>query len=131
MSSKQVENIMVIESEPVIRQEMAAALDNDVFVVTEVSDYFEALWHMNEVRPDLVIIDENLPMMNGWEACRCLSETFRIPTIMLGCDADSRAWTKTLEAGADFYLRAPVSPMVLCARVKAILRRYKKEAATI
>ena len=130
MNDKSIDNIMVIESEPVLRQELASALDDNVFIVAGVSDYFEALWRLDEFKPDLVIIDEKLPLMDGWEACRCLSQTFGVPAIIMGTSTDSEAWLKALEVGADFYLRTPFSPMVLASRVRAILRRYKKDTAT-
>lgn len=130
MSDKSVDNIMVIESESFLRKEILSALDSDVFIVADVSDCFEALWLLNEFRPDLVIIDEDLPLMDGWETCRCLNQTFGIPAVITGRNADNEAWIKTLEVGADFYLRAPFSPKVLAARVKAILRRYKKAAVS-
>ncbi len=117
---------MVIESEPSLMKKLAMALDDDVFVVAEVSDYFEALWRMSEFKPDLVILDEKLPTMDGWEACRYISQTYGIPLIILGQETDSEVWAKAVAMGADFYLRMPCSPLVLAARIKAILRRYAK-----
>ncbi|MDD5127067.1 MAG: response regulator [Dehalococcoidales bacterium] len=130
MNGKSIERVMVIESESLFRQELVSALEKDFFAVTEVSDYFEALWLLNESRPELVIIDEKLSLLGGWETCWYLSHDFGIPAIIVGTSADNEVWIKALEAGADFYLREPFSPEVLSARVRAILRRYKKEVVT-
>jgi len=120
------DNIMLVENEQALRGELAAALGDDVFVVAEVSDYFEALWKLGEFKPDLVLLDEDLPFVNGWEACRQISQTFKIPVIVMGDDSSTYVWEKAFEVGAEFYLRMPCSRLVLEARIKAILRRYKK-----
>ena len=121
------DSILVVESEPALRQEIALALTEAVFQVAEAPNYFEALWKLNQFRPDLVVLDEELPLVDGWEACYQLHQTFGIPVILLGEDASGEAWVKVLRTGADFYLRMPCSYAVLAARIKAILRRYKKE----
>ena len=108
-------------------RELASALAKTAFKVVNIPDYLEALWELNELKPDLVIIDERLPSLNGWEACYRLHQTFSLPTILLGKDPSGEAWARAVQARADFYLRVPFSCLELAARVKAILRRYKKE----
>ena len=121
------EKIMLIEDKPDLMRELASALSNDIFIVTEASNYYEALWKMGEISPDLVILDEELPFVNGWQACRQINNDFGIPVILLGKDQSGYAWIKALEVGADFYMKIPFGRLELEARIKAILRRYSKE----
>lgn len=119
--------ILIIEDDPPLRRKLASALAEAAFKVASISDYSGMLWKLNEFKPDLVITDEELPLLDGWEACYWLHRTFGIPVIVLGRDSSDKAWARVAEAGADFYLRVPFSYLELAARVKAILRRYKKE----
>ncbi|MFH1169515.1 MAG: response regulator [Chloroflexota bacterium] len=122
-------NVMVVENEPKLRSEIRSALNEAVFQVEDASDYFEALWKLDEFKPDLVVVDEKLPLVSGWEACYELHWTFGIPVILLGEEHRGDIWVEVLQSGADFYLRMPCSYIVLSARIKAILRRYRKDAA--
>jgi DNA-binding response OmpR family regulator len=119
-------NILVVEGKPDLRIELASALTEDDFNVVTVPDYFEALWRLDAFRPDMVIMNIELPWMGGWEACYWLRQTFDIPIILLGRDKSAETWVRTVQAGADFYLGVPFSWRELTARIKAILRRYKK-----
>ena len=118
-------SIMVVENEPSLRELMMATLKQDVFIVAEVSDYFEALWKLGEFKPDLVIVDEQLPFVDGWEACERINKTFGIPVIITGSTSGPESWQKALAAGADYYLKVPCGPLEFNARIKAILRRYQ------
>jgi DNA-binding response OmpR family regulator len=119
-------NILFVEGKSSLGLELTSALTEDNFNVTGVSDYFEALGRLNEFKPDMVIMNIELPWLDGWEACSWLHETFGIPIILLGRDTSAETWVRAVRAGADFYLRVPFSWRELTARVKAILRRYQK-----
>jgi len=122
------DRILIIEGEPALRRELASALTQATFSVADVANYPEALLKL-EFNPDLAIVDEVLPGGDGIEACSQLHSTFGIPTILLGSDSGGMAWMRAVEAGADFYFRKPFSFLELVARVRAILRRYKKATA--
>ncbi len=124
-------SILIIEGESTLRGELTSALTEAIFRVADIPDYFEALWELGEFKPDLVIVDEKLSLLDGWEACYWLHQTFGIPIILLGRDSSGEAWVKAVQTGADFYLRVPFSRLELPARVKAILRRYKKDKINI
>ncbi len=110
-----------------MKTELTSALAEADFKVADASDYFEALWRLDEFNPDLVVINVDLPLLSGWEACYWLHKTFGIPVIMMGKEPSDRAWVRAIQTGADFYLKAPFSYSELTARIKAILRRYKKD----
>ncbi len=113
-----------------MRKKLTSALTEDVFNVADILDYFEVLRKLDEFKPDLIIMDEESPLLDGCDACYQLHQTFGIPIILLGRDSGGEAWARAVQAGADFYLRVPFSCLELAARVKAILRRYKKDQLT-
>lgn len=119
-------SILIVEGKPALRIELISALTGDTFKVTDTSDYFEALWRLDESEHDLVIMNVELPLIDGWEACYWLHQAFGIPIILLGRDPGDEAWVRAVRVGADFYLREPFNCLELAARVKAILSRYKR-----
>jgi len=119
------DSILVIESEPNLRGELASALTEVGFTVVDVRDYPEALLKLDEFKPNMVIVDEVLPGGDGMEVCYQLHSTFGIPIVLLGEDSSDEMWERVMEAEADLYLIKPFSYRELAARVKAILRRYK------
>ena len=124
------DKVLVIEGQPDLRKKLTSGLTNAAFEVVGVADYFEALWELGEFKPNLVILNEELPLMDGWEACYQLHRAFGIPIILLGDDFGAEVWRRALESGADFYLRMPFSHLELTARIRAIIRRYRRDKVT-
>lgn len=110
-----------------MKTELTSALAEADFKVADASDYFEALWRLDESSPDLVVMNAELPFLDGWDACYWLRQTFGITIILLGREPSNEAWVRAVQTGADFYLEAPFSYLELAARIKAVLRRYKKD----
>jgi len=125
------ENILIIEGEPALRTGLTSALTEAGFVVANVPDYSKLLLKLDAFKPDMVIMDEVLPGGDGMETCHQLQSTFGIPVVLLGEDCSDEMWKRVMEAEADLYLIKPFSYRELAARVKAILRRYKKEVMPI
>lgn len=123
-----INSILIIEGKPTLRKELTSALTKAGFVVADVADYPEALAKLYDFSPDMAIVDEVLPGGDGKYACSQLRNGFGIPVILLGKDSSGEAWVAAVEAGADSYLRKPLSYRELAARVRAILRRYKRAA---
>ena len=121
----ETDSILIVEGEPFLRERLVSSLNGSGFKVVGVVNYFEAMWRLGEFKPDLIIIDEDLPLLDGWEACYQLRQTFGIPVILLGDDYDGDVWLRAVQVGADFYLRMPFSSLELAARAKAVIRRYK------
>ena len=124
------DSVLIIESEPALRTELASTLARDAFEVVSVPDYFDALAELRKFQPDLAIVGADLPLLDGLKACYHLRQTFGIPVILMGSNSDTEAWVAALRAGADFYMRMPFSYRELIARVKAILRRYRGASMT-
>jgi DNA-binding response OmpR family regulator len=118
--------ILLIEDEPVLRKTCTLALLEADFQVVEVSNCLEAIMELDSLCPDLVILDEKLPLVDGWETSYLLHHACGLPIIVLGDNYGEEIWDRMLRAGADFYLRMPFSRLELVGRIRAILQRYKK-----
>jgi len=94
------DSILIIEGEPALVRELTLALTRADFKVLCVPDYLEALCKLGEFKSDLAIIDEELPLLDGWEVCYQLHRTFGIPVILLGRDSGDEVWLRAVEAGA-------------------------------
>jgi len=120
------DSILIIEGEPSLSKELSSALTEAGFLADCVSSYFEALSMLDKFKPDMAIVDEVLQWDNGIEVCCQLRSNFGIPVILLGEDSSDEMWERVMEAEIDLYQVKPFSYAALVARVKAILRRYKK-----
>jgi len=120
------DRILIIEGEPTLERELTSALNEAGFTTACVHDYPQAPLKLREFQPDMVIVDEVLPGGDGIDACFQLHKTFGIPIVLLGNDYSEGIWVRAVDAGADFYFTKPLPQRELVARVKAILRRYKK-----
>jgi DNA-binding response OmpR family regulator len=98
-------------------------LRSEGFETTIASDGHVAVDQCTALRPDLVILDLNLPGIDGLEVCRRIQATRRIPVVMVTARDDETDMLVGLGVGADDYLTKPFSPRELVARVKAVLRR--------
>ncbi|SFR09247.1 response regulator transcription factor [Desulfoscipio geothermicus] len=117
------ETILIADDEEKIRQIVKKYLEKEGFSVLECVDGLEAIQAFTKHAPDLVILDIMMPGADGWEVCRELRKTSKVPIIMLTAREDEVDRVLGLEMGADDYVVKPFSPRELMARVKAVLRR--------
>ncbi len=127
--------ILVVEDEPILRDTIVYNLRADGYDVLTAGDGATALDTAQRSRPDLVLLDLMLPVMDGLEVCRQLrrrSETNTVPILMLTARAEETDKVVGLELGADDYVTKPFSWRELRARVRALLRRTepRPEAAS-
>lgn len=118
--------ILVIEDEAAIREFEVTYLRDAGYQTIEAADGLAAVELFEKHKPDLAIIDINLPGMNGLEVCKAIRATSTMPILVvtaLGGDEDE---VKGLSMGADDYIKKPFNPNVLVARVGALLRRHDK-----
>ncbi len=123
------EKILIISEAPF--HEGILAMEEAGFEVEIAQNYPQGLKRLDKALPDLVIIDEILPRVNGWEACSRLRQITDIPIILLGADRSGQAVARAINQGADTYMFKPVSTNELEARVNALLRRYKGKKALV
>jgi phosphate regulon transcriptional regulator PhoB len=115
--------ILVVDDEESVRELIELYMKKEGFEVLHAKDGKEALRLNGEHHPDLIILDLMLPALDGWEVCRQIRATSKVPIIMLTARAEEIDRIVGLELGADDYVVKPFSPRELVARAKAILRR--------
>jgi len=126
--------VLVIEDDPAIRSLLTTTLSRDDFRVTTAESGEEGLRLIEEHRPQLVILDLNLPGMNGLDLCRAIRKDpymASLPVLMLTGRSEEDDMVAGFKVGADDYITKPFSPKILTARVNALLRRQpaKRKAA--
>ena len=117
------ERILIVEDEVNIATPTRTYLERDGFEVTHVLTGEEALSIMESDPPSLIILDLNLPGIDGLEVCGRIRAASQVPIIMLTARDDDIDKIVGLEVGADDYVTKPFNARELVARVKAILRR--------
>jgi len=117
-------NILVVDDEPQIRRVLRSTLSSQGYVITDAKSGEEALESFRKERPDLVLLDVNMPGMGGIEACREIRRISDAPIIMLTVRNAERDKVSALDAGADDYVVKPFGIEELLARIRAALRRY-------
>lgn len=117
-------NILVVDDEPQIRRVLRSTLSTQGYVITEAKTGEEALESLRKERPDLVLLDMNMPGMGGTETCREIRRASDAPIIMLTVRNTERDKVAALDAGADDYVVKPFGIEELLARIRAALRRY-------
>ncbi|MBD3362800.1 response regulator [Candidatus Dojkabacteria bacterium] len=123
--------ILVVEDEDTIREVVAAYLNQAGFTTMEAEDGEKALELLDKNSFDLIVLDLNLPKVDGIEVCKTVRKTSKIPIIMLTARVEEIDELIGLESGADDYVKKPFKPSVLVARIKALLRRTKSSEEKI
>ena len=121
-------SILIADDEPNQLELMAYNLKKADFAIHQAENGEDALEKVEELNPDLVILDWMMPNMSGIEVCRILRskvETKNIPIIILSARSEDGDKSLGLDTGADDYISKPFSPIELVSRVKALLRRSK------
>ncbi len=117
------ELILVVDDEQEIVKLARDYLERASFRVLSTDDGVTALSAARKEQPDLVVLDLNLPGMDGLDVCRTLRQESDVPIIMLTARVEETDRLIGLELGADDYITKPFSPRELVARVRAVLRR--------
>ncbi len=120
-------HILVVDDEQPIADILQFNLEKEGFEVTCAYDGDEALQKVEEVKPDLILLDIMLPQKDGMEVCREIRKKYEMPIIMLTAKDSEIDKVLGLELGADDYVTKPFSARELIARVKANLRRHQHE----
>jgi two-component system, OmpR family, alkaline phosphatase synthesis response regulator PhoP len=117
--------ILAVDDEQNILELVKLYLTREGYQVETVSRGNDALPKINQMNPDLVILDLMLPDTDGFEVCRNIRGRSQVPILMLTARKEDIDKIVGLEMGADDYLTKPFNPRELIARIKAILRRYQ------
>ena len=121
--------ILVVDDEIGIRRILRVCLTSAGFVVHESASGHEAVKAVSEIQPDLILLDLNLPDMDGSKVVTRVRESNQCPILILSIRDQERDKVTALDAGADDYLTKPFGNRELLARIRALLRRRRGEAS--
>jgi two-component system KDP operon response regulator KdpE len=115
--------ILVVDDEPQIRRIMRTTLTGAGYEIDDAKTGEEALVKLRDFRPDLVLLDINMPGMGGLSACRAIRADANVAIVMLSVRNAEADKVEALDAGADDFVTKPFSTPELLARIRAALRR--------
>ena len=121
-------SILIVDDDPHIRELLDFALTKAGYATRQAEDGVAALAAVEEQAPDLVVLDINMPRLDGLEVCRRLRAQGNTPILFLSSRDDEIDRVLGIELGADDYVVKPFSPREVTARISAILRRSQAAA---
>ncbi len=127
MTDRERPLILAVDDDERVRTLCVAALSGEFEVVTAENGK-QALAAVYQRRPDAVLLDVTMPVLDGWETCRRIRDLADVPVIMLTAHGADRDVVRGLDAGADDYVTKPFRPLQLAARIRAVLRRKRRGA---
>ena len=116
-------SVLIVEDDPNIRELLQLYLEKDGYAVTLASDGGQGLDKFRAIKPDLVLLDVMMPVMDGWAVCKAIRAEGNTPVIMLTAKGETDDKVTGLKAGADDYVTKPFEMKELLARIEAVLRR--------
>ena len=116
-------SVLIVEDDPNIRELLQMYLEKDGYAVTLASDGGQGLDKFRTIKPDLVLLDVMMPVMDGWAVCKAIRQEGNTPVIMLTAKGETDDKVTGLKAGADDYITKPFEMKELLARIEAVLRR--------
>jgi DNA-binding response OmpR family regulator len=122
--------LLIVEDDESLASLLREYLQRHGFIVSLLYKGSRVVETVLETKPDLVILDLMLPDANGLDICRELRSSWKGPVLMLTAMKDDTDIVVGLEVGADDYVGKPVTPRVLLARVRALLRRGDSDASS-
>ena len=123
-------SVLIVEDDPNIRELLQLYLEKDGYAVTVASDGGQGLDKFRAIKPNLVLLDVMMPVMDGWAVCRAIRAESTTPVIMLTAKGETDDKVMGLKAGADDYVTKPFEMKELLARVEAVLRRSDRSVET-
>lgn len=120
-----MKRILVIEDEPLIRDEIVLLLEQSEYQVDKITDFRETTQQALEYEVDLIILDLNLPGETGFQICRNLKSKTSLPILVLTSREQLKDEIFALRLGADEYLTKPFKKERLLVRIENLLKRYE------
>ncbi len=118
--------VLVVDDEPRYLGLVQINLETDGYDVITAMDGQQAVEAVANDKPDIVLLDVMMPVMDGFTACERIREFSSVPIIILTAKGEERDRVRGLDAGADDYIVKPFSAQELLARVRAVLRRAER-----
>lgn len=118
-----MKKIFVLEDDELIRQELVSLLTNSNFLIDTTTDFDNSLNCILKSDADLILMDINLPYLNGKEILKSLREKSNVPVIMVTSRESEIDEALSITYGADDYITKPYNPNILILRINAVLKR--------
>lgn len=118
-----MQKIMIIEDDPVIRDELALLLSNEGYQTVAVTEFTNVAMQISNCNPNLILLDLNLPERDGLSLCADIRKASPTPIIFVTSRDSAADELRALSLGGDDYITKPYNISVLLARIKAVLRR--------
>ena len=122
-------SVLVVEDDRNIAELLQMYLEKEGYTVTVASDGGQGLSAFRAQKPDLVLLDVMMPVMDGWAVCRAIRAESTTPVIMLTAKGETDDKVAGLKQGADDYITKPFEMKEVLARIEAVLRRTSGVAA--
>lgn len=121
--------ILIVEDEANIRELLRLYLEREGYTVLEAENGVEGIKKWKSDKPDMLLLDIMMPVMDGWEVCREIRAESDVPIIMLTAKGETADRVSGLEMGADDYIVKPLEMPEVIARVRAVFRRIAPDDA--
>lgn len=119
---------LIVEDDANIQELIRLYLEKDGFEVTGAGDGAAGLREFRAVRPDIILLDIMLPVLDGWQVCREIRREASTPIIMITAKGETADKITGLEMGADDYIVKPLEMKEMLARVHAVMRRFSPDS---
>ena len=116
-------SVLVVEDDRNIAELLQMYLEKEGYAVTIAADGGQGLSKFRAIKPDLVLLDVMMPVMDGWAVCKAIRADSQTPIIMLTAKGETDDKVSGLKSGADDYVTKPFEMKELLARIEAVLRR--------
>lgn len=126
-----MKKILIIEDDESVRSELKELLSNAGYEALALEDYTNMLEDILMIRPDLVLLDINIPYMNGEVLLKNLRKVSNIPVIMVTSKNTEIDEVLSMSYGADDYITKPYNPTILLLRIGAVLKRGEKNITDV
>ena len=116
-------SVLVVEDDLNIQELLRMYLEKEGYAVTVAGDGGQGLTKFRAIKPDIVLLDVMMPVMDGWSVCKSIRAESQTPVIMLTAKGELDDKVTGLRSGADDYITKPFEMKELLARIEAVLRR--------
>ena len=116
-------SVLIAEDDRNIAELLQMYLEKEGYAVTVANDGGQGLAKFRAIKPDLVLLDVMMPVMDGWSVCKAIRAESQVPIIMLTAKGETDDKVSGLKAGADDYITKPFEMKEVLARIEAVLRR--------
>ena len=121
--------ILIVEDEANIRELLRLYLEREGYTVIEAENGVEGIKQWKSEKPDMILLDVMMPVMDGWTVCKEIRAESDVPIIMITAKGETADRVSGLEMGADDYIVKPLEMPEVIARVRAVFRRMAPDEA--